>query len=73
MAGRIPRGGQELEEVELMMTTIMAVAAATATVEQQDKELGSENASATTIPLTMTKMRRTARKKEGGQDAPPPF
>jgi hypothetical protein len=51
---------------------MMALAEATATVGQRDKEWGSNNASMTMIPLTATKMMRITMKKAGGWDPPPP-
>jgi hypothetical protein len=54
------KGGQGLEEVKSLMTTMMAMAEAMATVGQHDKEWGSDNAPLTTmIPSSTTKMMRT--------------
>jgi hypothetical protein len=45
---------------------MMAMAAATATVGQHDKEWVSDNVSMIMIPLMTTKMKRATTKKEGG-------
>jgi hypothetical protein len=71
MARIIPRGGQGLEEVKLMTTTVMAMSAAMVTVGWHDKEWGSNNASMTMIPLTVMKMTRTTMRQEGGWDPTP--
>jgi hypothetical protein len=73
MAGRIPGGGQSLEEVKLTATTIMAMAEATATVGQCKMELGGDDTLRTMNPSMTMKVTRATTRKEGGWDPPPPW